>query len=382
MNTLPKTILLLPLFTMPSGHQHAAEAIRKHISLINSDLQVVSVDLLSRTFGHWESQIANFYMRWLDWAPNVYQFIYRMAVQRKRPSSTLYQCYEYLFMRTLEQVIEETNPDLIFCTHSLPAYLCAIYKKTKRHPMPAVVNVYTDYHLHQLWPSDPVDRHFVPDGAFACYLHERGVSASQIDVTGIPLDPGLYGLVNMQKQPSHTTTILITGGHAGNDAMDHVIQELQTQWSDASWQALVMCGTNQRLRQSIEQAHDERIQAIGYIADKQLLRQIYSRADIVLSKAGGLTLSECLRLQKPTFIYHSLPGQEHKNMCHLSEQALVRIIDKKRGRLNLESLQSLFAQPVQLVNWRQQIASYNRQFYDEYEQPQIITAIQRLLGKI
>jgi UDP-N-acetylglucosamine:LPS N-acetylglucosamine transferase len=382
MNTLPKTILLLPLFTMPSGHQHAADAIRKHLLLLNSDLRVVSVDLLSSTIGQWESRIARVYLRWLEWAPNVYEFMYRMAVQRKRPSSTLYQCYEHLFMRTLERVIQEIKPDLIFCTHSLPAYLCAMYKKKQRVALPPVVNIYTDYHLHQLWPSDATDRHFVPDRTFASYLQMRGVPASQIDVTGIPLDPSFYRATNEQTQPVQRATILIAGGHAGTDAIDHVIHELKVQCSHVNWQALVLCGTNQRLQTRIEDTNDQRIQAVGYIADKRLLHQLYARADIVLSKAGGLTLSECIRMQKPTFVYHSLPGQERKNITHLTAQSLIHTIDQYKRRLNLEPLEQVFAQPTKLMHWHHQLEAYNRQFYDDYGQPRIIASIQRLIGKM
>jgi len=43
-------------------------------------------------------------------------------------------------------------------------------------------------------------------------------------------------------------------------------------------------------------------------------------ADIIITKAGGLTLSECLHLQKPTIIINSIPGQETHNANYFIQQ--------------------------------------------------------------
>jgi processive 1,2-diacylglycerol beta-glucosyltransferase len=51
--------------------------------------------------------------------------------------------------------------------------------------------------------------------------------------------------------------------------------------------------------------------------------ELYSIADIYITKPGGLSVSEALRWQLPILVSHLLPGQEQHNFKYLLANGLV-----------------------------------------------------------
>jgi processive 1,2-diacylglycerol beta-glucosyltransferase len=69
----------------------------------------------------------------------------------------------------MKKLIEEKQPDLIVCTHALPAYMLNYMKELNELQIP-VINVYTDYFIHRFWGLDQIDYHFVPSYQLKMYL--------------------------------------------------------------------------------------------------------------------------------------------------------------------------------------------------------------------
>ena len=40
---------------------------------------------------------------------------------------------------------------------------------------------------------------------------------------------------------------------------------------------------------------------------------LYDKADAIITKPGGITITECLWKQVPIFVYEALPGPEEMN---------------------------------------------------------------------
>ena len=49
---------------------------------------------------------------------------------------------------------------------------------------------------------------------------------------------------------------------------------------------------------------------LGYVGD---VRRLMAAADILVTKAGGMTLAEAMAAETPLLLYGSLPGQERRN---------------------------------------------------------------------
>ncbi|MBF0254790.1 MAG: galactosyldiacylglycerol synthase, partial [Candidatus Omnitrophica bacterium] len=86
--------------------------------------------------------------------------------------------------------------------------------------------------------------------------------------------------------------------------------------SQTEIQAIVVAGNNADLKARIDRLADsDRILSLGFVDDMDLLMDA---ADIVVGKAGGLTVSESLAKKKPLFIVNPVPGQEEFNTRILS----------------------------------------------------------------
>ena len=71
---------------------------------------------------------------------------------------------------------------------------------------------------------------------------------------------------------------------------------------------------------------------LDFIAE---LPQLLRSADIVISKAGGLTAAETLAIGTEFILYDPLPGQEVRNAGYLCEKCEAKICRNAAGGLRL-----------------------------------------------
>jgi processive 1,2-diacylglycerol beta-glucosyltransferase len=145
----------------------------------------------------------------------------------------------------------------------------------------------------------------------------------RIHATGIPIDPRFAhgpleraeARVQFQLAPDRPTVVLMGGGN-GVGPLANLAEQLLHLPSEP--QLLVVCGRNARLRKRMrtvaEQAHG-RLRALGYTDQVPAL---LSAADVIVTKAGGLTCSESLAMGTPMVVFRPTPGQEERNSLALS----------------------------------------------------------------
>ena len=76
-------------------------------------------------------------------------------------------------------------------------------------------------------------------------------------------------------------------------------------------QGLLVCGHDRYLKRKLERLTDgTRVRTLGYTDD---VRWLMVAADLLVTKAGGLTLAEAMAAELPVLAYGSLPGQERRN---------------------------------------------------------------------
>lgn len=102
------------------------------------------------------------------------------------------------------------------------------------------------------------------------------------------------------------------------------------------------------------------IEPIPFVSCRKMMNALYEQADAVLTKPGGVTVSECLRKRLPIFIYGALPGQETYNLFHLHAQRVVIDLTEKKRVVNKweEWLGDFFSSLSGLAKWRNNADSY------------------------
>ena len=85
-------------------------------------------------------------------------------------------------------------------------------------------------------------------------------------------------------------------------------------------QFILVCGRNERLRLQLQKrlvriAGPHRIRLTGFI---DYVHELMAASDVMVTKPGGLTVSEALALDLPMILYKPIPGQEQENSAYLT----------------------------------------------------------------
>lgn len=388
---MTKKVLLLPFLRMSSGHHQVADSLATMIREMFPDVECKKMDVFSYRFGFFEQWASKAYLFWIRYLPQIYHWLYAKSVHKPMTAPVTsavpsFPLYEKLLLSSLQQLIIEEKADLIICTHALPSYLMSVLKQKYRYFDTPVINAYTDFYVNALWGTVGIDFHFAPDEIAKNVLISRGIAQEKIFVTGIPVHPSFkqearlrdalnppyqYPYEQNRKQPF---TVMITGGNLGVGRLQSLIDQLEFSGQVRYW---VFCGQNKPLYDRILQVNNRWCQAFPYISDMELMSAYYDYADAVITKPGGVTLSECIRKDRPVFIYDTLPGQEMYNLEHLKKQQLVEDIVQpfRNGTMNIEHLliERLSSADV-MDHWRQRIKNYACTLNDRLlEQPIIRT---------
>ncbi|RJS61287.1 glycosyltransferase [Bacillus sp. PK3_68] len=349
-------ILLLPLFRMPSGHHKAAEAIIGHLSNIEAEIEVKTVDCLSHFHSGIEAIISNTYLKWISRKPALYSKFYHSFIYSHKPKDDLPSgsslCFwdSYLAWR-MEKFIEKEQPDFIICTHCYPSKLLNHLKKRGKVNVP-VINVYTDFFMNDIWGKKYIDFHFVPhQEAKEKLIKVYSLKQEQIFVTGIPIHP----FFQKPSRPLSEGYVLIAGGNSGLGNLTSLIEQLSA--SELRYSYKVLCGHNQKLYEHICSLHHKKIEAIPYTSCREQMNLYYERASAIVTKPGGVTITEVLEKSLPVFIMDTLPGQEEINCHYLRTQKLVYKLDIQQP---IESqITDVINNEVEMNKWRKRLAYYH-----------------------
>ncbi|MFH1238825.1 MAG: glycosyltransferase, partial [bacterium] len=120
--------------------------------------------------------------------------------------------------------------------------------------------------------------------------------------------------------------VLLLSGAGGVGDIESIIRVLEP--LAGSLQMMVNTGLNEKLRRQLEKDFDNsklKLKIFGFTDD---IYRYYYAADMVISKPGGLTVTECLNFGLPIFMIDAIPGQEEENAKFVAaHQAGVQVKD-------------------------------------------------------
>lgn len=323
-------VLFLPLLQIPTGHHHVADSIREQLLESGKNFHCEKVDIISHCYGKWESFVSSFYLHWIHLSPATYSRIYQWNAVKG--ISKRYYIYERLFLKKVLHLLAAYEPNMVVCTHALPSYL--INQIKKNHQWQGIaLNVYTDYFINDLWGMDCIDYHFVPSDELKRQLLKTGIDPKRIFVTGIPVHPKFQQQYFKESHNSRIT-MLISGGNMGAGSIMKLIERLEP---SGKIFYKVLCGKNHQLFSSIKKLKNPYVQPLPYISSKDEMNRLYEEADAIITKPGGVTISECLWKKLPIFVYEALPGQEEFNFRFLQKHGLVYDLCYENPKMHLES---------------------------------------------
>lgn len=153
-----------------------------------------------------------------------------------------------------------------------------------------------------------------------------GIPEIAIQVSGIPLKRGFYAtkasslLYDRYKLSPDSPVVLIMAGAQG--VVPNLFQICSQLLLDDNIQIALVCGRNLLMKDAIEQQFQNRegasrLQVYGYL---ESIHELMAISDCLVTKPGGVTLSEGIAAGLPIFIYKPVPGQEKQNALYLASK--------------------------------------------------------------
>jgi processive 1,2-diacylglycerol beta-glucosyltransferase len=323
-----KRVLLLSA-SAGAGHIRAAQAIEKAFAEIGEETgerrEVHHFDILNYTNKVFRHLYSKAYIDLVNKMPEVPGWFYdKLDKPWKNERRRL--ALDKLNTRPLVKFLREQQPDLIVCTHFLPAEIVS-WLKAKEKLSSRQVIIVTDFDVHAMWLVHHYEHYFVALEEARVYLEALGIPPEKITVSGIPIDPVFARRKDKQEMRakhglvSDRTTILLSAGGFGVGSVDALIAAMMHLQHRA--QIVAICGRNEELLQRLarEAAHlppdaTVLVKPFGYTNE---MDELMTASDIVLGKPGGLTTCEALAKGLAFVIVNPIPGQEERNSDHLLE---------------------------------------------------------------
>jgi processive 1,2-diacylglycerol beta-glucosyltransferase len=298
-----------------SGHLKAAKYVAETIKRKNSNIQVHMSDALKLCYSAFESFILKAFRFLISGCPLTYRFLYRLTEK-----NSFFNYIAGLFFSSsvseLKRICNSTKADCIVCTHPFALMLASKLKKELKLNTPVIMGIITDYKLHSFWIYPQIDLYFVPSDEMKEDLLRLGWSEDRIKVTGVPCPPDIGFDVKVHRQGKPYW--LVSGGGWGLGNLESTTLSLLEK--QAECMLIVVTGENNELYRRlkiIEAKNPGRLIVAGTIPK---LYKTMKNALAVLTKPGGLTVTEAMILRKPLILLKPLPGAEEKNLDYLVRQ--------------------------------------------------------------
>jgi processive 1,2-diacylglycerol beta-glucosyltransferase len=310
--------LLIISLSAGAGHVRAAEAVRKTAELYFPNIQATHIDLADYTTFTLRRTVISSYAMMVKTMPEIYGFLYDQANKPKntRRLNRLTKLLKRMNSARFYRYLRQERPDAILCTHCLASDI--ILNAPKKYQFNAPVSVaVTDYDLHNLWIVPGTNHYFVATEKMKWKMEREGVPEEKITVSGIPIQPVLFeekkesDLRKKYQIPANKRVVLVLSGGQGLGKSNKIVETLFT--SSQPMAIIAIAGKNAKLEEQLKNyqppAHID-FHPVGWTRD---VDEYLRLADVVVTKPGGITTTECLTLGKPIIAVDPIPGQEEHN---------------------------------------------------------------------
>ncbi len=348
----PKKILI---FYASAGHGHekaaraVLEAVRERYPSASSEVIDV-IKLMPGFFGEAYRQTYLLQIKYVPWLWGIFYYSFDVP-------------WIYFFMRFVrrvmngansgpfEKLITRENPDVIYTTHFFATEV-ASHLKEKKKTAAKLITVVTDYFPHYVWTAKHVDHYAVGLEETRDGLIQRGEPAQKIRITGIPVEKKF--LVPVQRLEILKTlklspdifTVLLSSGGVGVGVVEPLLKQLSSPQKPV--QVILVCGSNKPLFEKMNSLAGAylHLRVLGFVNNMNELMEV---CDVLVGKAGGLTITESFLKNKPVILLGAIPGQEARNVLCVKahgagiearsfEEAAAAILRLRESPSEMESL--------------------------------------------
>ena len=312
-----------------AGHRRAAEALAAAARARDPQAKVECLDALEGAPLGYRRAYAWTYLALVRWVPWLWDAAFRLldADLVSRLVQPLRRRWNLWIAARFVRRLRALQPDAVLVTHFLPADVCAAGRQAGWLRGPLIV-VVTDLFPHRFWTARHADALVTGTPEGAGLLRRRGIAPDKIHEIGIPIgaafgaSPAAAALRRRLALDPGRRAILVTSGGTTVGRFDQVVTALRALEAriPGRLQLVVVCGEDRRMARRLEAAAAASampVRVFGFVDD---MADLMAASDLIVCKAGGLTVSEAIGSGLPLVLYHVIPGQEELNAAYVERQ--------------------------------------------------------------
>ena len=323
--------LLILSGPMGSGHERAAQALQEYAKLKYPDIRVTNINVKDYMSALIKFIYSRLYIICNNHFPVLWSIVYSKTDTPHGSSfleRTIYSVRHQTGRRIVKMILKQ-HADFIICTHYLPAELLNKLKKSGRITVP-VSSVITDFSLHWIYVQPYLDKFCVASEELKFRLQANGIPEDHIHITGIPVmadfakDFSKAEILEMKKAlnlPLHDKIILLMMGGESKNKLINLAHLLLKRFPNKAF--IVFSGKNENLLEKLEELQKDYPGQLFPVSFTNEVWRYMAVSNTVVSKPGGISMSECIAMRKPMIIMYPIPGQEEKNADYLLEKSIV-----------------------------------------------------------
>lgn len=305
------------------GHKTASKAIIQHLKRADPRLIIEILDFYEFMNPLLYKSIYKGYELLIKTNADVYNFFYDLYNERDYQILQDFVFANKSAQNKINDFIKLKNPKLMVSTFPSCSGYLSMHKKLYNGKY-RLITCITDVTSSKEWLHDETDLYLVASRIVKEQLIHKGVPQKRIAVTGIPIRESF---TNPQASPTFPLNhvmfdpkrriILFMGGGIGVLPKDASFYDWL--YNIAYAQPVILTGTNKDLYTELKHTLNEKAIVLGYTDQ---IAGLMRHADIIVSKAGGITLYESIYCELPMIIYKPILKQEVENSEFITHQGL------------------------------------------------------------
>jgi len=307
-------VLVLTL-SFGSGHVRAAQAVADELTRQAPASDVIVVDalaecrLLFRACYEWP------YWLMLRYAPGLWERLSTARVNQKHEGTAPAWAFRMGCPKVFS-TIKSFNPDVIVAAEVAACEMAAIARRLGLTRAP-ILSVITDYEAEPIWVQPEVVAFTVPDESVSAELISWGAPANRISLCGIPVDAAFDAAHNPKAVrlrygiSDNAPVVLLMGGGMGPTRMDRVAEQLGE--SNVPMHLVAIAGKDKRALRRLERVKVKAPVSLRVVGWTDEVAALMQAARLLVTKPGGLTISEAALCSLPVVFFDPIPGAEFVN---------------------------------------------------------------------
>lgn len=293
-----------------NGHNQVSNSLLNHLQAKHFDVEIIDTfEVINKIF---HKVILDSYLTLLRFRPGVWGKLYQYS--EKNPNSIFLQQFNAFVTSKLYRFLREKQASTIITTHPIATTLLASTIR-KNNMAVQIYALLTDFSVHPMSIHPEVRGYFIASEHLRYYARLYQLDEKLFFPTGIPTSKENFEnftklewrkKLHLEKDMK---TILVAGGGVGLAKFTNILSGLET--FQERLQIICVTGENKRAKQKLLCFQSKHL--IRILGFTNLFMEYLKASDVIITKAGGVTMSEALVCATPVLIFQPLPGQEEQN---------------------------------------------------------------------